>query len=293
MSSEVEAAIMDSPFEYLRTSESCRYWTKQTVKMRYFALWADFLQRYSENDSPRAGPCRSAGLELRTFGTNASALANVRAPGCTVLHKVVDNARICGISPLFDESGDIEDLAVLSSRTPSDFSGGESLFYFTSDYKVAEYHAAYAKRRIGAGRVSIISMAIPNAVLEQMQSTGELVHLFWPSDEWKETVWLSRRHRPSRLDLDDQAKLAIGTTARRPNGAYHQMRSFDEVTEDYVFKADHMNPDAAPSVQYVFRFDNENFLEEHAAQTMRATPFVDSDLAAWLQTYGSASTIST
>lgn len=298
MSSEFEAAMMDPAFDYLRTSESCRHWTKETITMRYAARWADFLQRSAQPGSPAAGTSRSPGFDLRTFGASASALASARVPGCTMLYKAMDETSISGMRGLwpsvFDESGNLRDLASLLSHTPSDFSADQSRYCFTPDYRVAEYHAAYIKRRIGTAAVCIVSLAIPNAALEQMQSAGELVRLSWPSDEWKETLWLSRRRQllPSHLERVDEAALVVGTAARRPNAAYHQLRSFDEVTEDHVFKAEHMNPDADPSVQFVFHYKSIDFLKKHAAQTMRVTPFLDSDLATWLQTHGTDSTTS-
>ncbi|TID00170.1 hypothetical protein CH35J_005326 [Colletotrichum higginsianum] len=321
MSDEFQAAIMDPNFKYLRTSESCHYWTKDTVEMRFAGLQdiqrasrlreASLRQRSTQHGSSGAGPSHSRsgsaaerddssarghrrnrtsssiqrlgapGVQLRTMGT-ASALAAANAPGCTMLFKGIDNARIHG---LFSESGNLQDITVLQSSPPGDFSGNQSRYYFSPDYKVAEYYAAYAKRRNSVSAVCIVSLAIPNAALEQMQST-ELVRIYWPSEEWKETVWLSRRRQllPSRLAMVSQATVVIGTIAKRPDEAYHRIQSFNEITENYILKADRLNP----SVQFVFHYRRgKDFLEQHAAQTMRVTPFVNSDLTAWLQANGS------
>ena len=80
-----------------------------------------------------------------------------------VLFKAIDQARIVR---LFDEHGDVAHFQSLQSQAPTDFAGNRSRYYFTPDYKVAQYYAGYAKRRVSCESVVIVTLRIPNAAIE-------------------------------------------------------------------------------------------------------------------------------
>ena len=93
-----------------------------------------------------------------------------------MLLKAIDQSRIAG---LFDEAGTLNRFETLQSLPPTDFSGTQSLFYFTPDHRVAVYYAAYAKRRTNCVSVVIVCLRIPNAAIESRCRTdldGPLPH---------------------------------------------------------------------------------------------------------------------
>ena len=96
-----------------------------------------------------------------------------------MLFKGIDQAHI---TDLFDETGALDHIRTLLSSTPSDFSGTRSLFYFSPDYKVAEYYAGYTKRRVDVESVVIICFQISNAVIESL-SAPEIQRVYWPNPE--------------------------------------------------------------------------------------------------------------
>ena len=234
---DVQNAIMDPRFQYLRLSQSCLDWVNDTVKMRYAGL--EDIQRSSreremqlrriatrsgDNQGGSGHGGRQGGLDIATGSSSSasqdqrsvsgfqqqntpgigpdiwgstSAIAARNAPGHTVLFKGVDQGRIAG---LFDEAGTLDRISTLLSSAPSSFSGTRSLFYFTPDHQAAVYHAAYAKRRANHESVVIICLRIPNTAISSL-SAPDFQRISWPSNEWKELIWRCRTVQPLLSDL--------------------------------------------------------------------------------------------
>ncbi|KAI3316584.1 hypothetical protein HD806DRAFT_517201 [Xylariaceae sp. AK1471] len=315
-------AIMDVHFHDIRHSQSCLYWAKDTVQMRYAGLeeiqraslhrqmaMQRFMSRPSgsrqahgsrETDrgpDTRADPSSSSstaqnrqsvsapqqqmtpGIATKTWGS-ASAIAARNVPGHTVLFKAIDQGRISG---LFDESGALHRIDTLLSPGPTDFSGTRSLFYFTPDYKLAQYYAAYAKRRANTESIVIICFPIPNSSIESL-SAPDIYRVFWPSAEWKELVWRSRTRAtlPTHVRKYRNAILKIGTISRKPNHVYHLLESWEDVTEAYVLRVP-VAGQGNPAIQYVFSGEDEGreFLLNHGAQDMKVFPYPYSELVTW------------
>jgi hypothetical protein len=320
---DVQNAIIDPQFKELYLSQSCLYWVNDTVEMRYAGL-QDIqrssreremaLQRAStrpggnqgggghdarQEDSnivPNSSSSNKFGQGQRSISGSQqqntpavladnwgseNAIAARRAPGYTVLFKSLDQGRITG---LFDEAGNLDAISRLLSPAPSDFSGTRSLFYFTPDYKVAAYYAAYAKRRANCESVVIVCLTIPIAAIENL-STPEIQTIYWPSNEWKKLIWHCRTAKPlpSSLRKYRQATLVIGTVSRKPHCVYHTMNSWQEVTEACLLLIDQIGP-KNPAIQYSFSGEEEGcqFLIENGAQNIKVFPYPQSELEKWL-----------
>lgn len=170
------------------------------------------------------------------------------------------------------------------SPPPSDFSRFKKLYYFSPDYKVAQYYAAYAKRRFNSsGQVVIICIRITNAAIEGL-SPPDIQKIFWPSNEWKELVWRCRTEKtlPSYLRKYHQAILIIGTASQKPNGVYHAMNSWEEITERHLLRAGDVGSGNG-DIQYAFSGDDDvtNFLTDHI-QDVKVFSYPEAALEAWL-----------
>ncbi|KAK4155550.1 hypothetical protein C8A00DRAFT_31595 [Chaetomidium leptoderma] len=287
IANDMQDAIMDPHFRYLRLSHSCLYWIRDTVEMRYAELQE--IQRKSEHGRPVSGLQQQqqqsmAGTAPKIWSVErANATAARDAPGYTVLYKAVDQARI---AYFFDEAGVLKNINALESRPPSDFSRNRCMFYFTPDVRVAEYSAGYAKRRSGGGSGSsivIFCLRIPNAAIDSL-AEPDIRRLHWPSDDWKELVWYSRTQQwplPSHLRPYRDALLIIGTKARKSHAAYRAMGSWEEVTEDCVLKVG-ARGELEEATQYVISGEDEGgeWLEENG--DMRMYLYTRSDLDTWL-----------
>ena len=318
---DVQNAIMDPRFKYLCLSQSCLYWVNDTIKMRYAGL--EDIQRSSreremqlrriatrsgDNQGGSGHGGRQGGPNIATGSSSStnqgqrsvsgsqqqntpgigpdiwgstSAIAARNAPGHTVLFKGLDQGRIAG---LFDEAGTLDRISTLLSSAPSDFSGTRSLFYFTPDYKVAVYYAAYAKRRANCESVLIVCLSIPNAAIESL-SAPDIQRIYWPSNEWKELIWRCHtvKSLPSHLRKYRQAILVIGTVSRKPDRIYNAMNSWQQVTESCLLRVGPSGQNN-PAVQYVFSGEEEGceFLIENGARNIRVFPYPPSELEAWL-----------
>jgi hypothetical protein len=309
-----QQAILDPAFRYIRLSESCVYWAKDTVHMRYYGLMEiqkasrdreNVLRRTAANPGSGQPPgqlfpnplytpsssslaaSRSVSVwqqqsspEISIYSSNsASATAARNAPGFVHLFKGIDQGRIAG---LLDDNGSISRIQTMLSSAPSDFSGRRRLYYFTPNFKVAQSYAAYAKRRANAETVVIIMMSIPNREIKSLQEP-EIFRLFWPNPEWAQLIWSCRNGRkiPKDLRKYQDAALVIGTISRKPNSAYEELASPDDVTEDYVLKVQDSEGRSVPATQYVFGEDGEDILATHGR--IKMFPFVLAELGAWIE----------
>lgn len=189
-------------------------------------------------------------------------------PETLVLFKAIDLGRT---DKLVNADGtiDMERILFLASQPPSDFSGTRRLNYFTPDIDVAESYAAYAKRRAGREAVVMITVHIPKKVILDMKEP-DVFRLHYPSPEWKQLVWYSRRIRPRPKTLrkyGDEGILIIGTISTGANRMYDDMKSWEEIDEHCLLRVGQLGKDM--SEQYCFiAEDGIDFLEEHGNFTV-------------------------
>ncbi|OAA54515.1 hypothetical protein SPI_08761 [Niveomyces insectorum RCEF 264] len=137
--------------------------------------------------------------------------------------------------------------------------------------------------------VVILCIPVPNAAIESLQEP-RILRVFWPSPEWKELIWTCRTSRdlPSHLRQFERATVIIGTSSRRPNRAFENMKSYLEVGEKYVLRVGQQG-EGRPAVQYAFagREHGKNFLLRNGARNLKLFSFAHDDLEEWLAAFPS------
>jgi hypothetical protein len=312
---EVQASIMDPVYKEIRLTESCCFWMKDTIELRYRGLEA--VQRASReramalqraasrpgrSDSGRhggssmgssstapitiggsggqrsiSGTMRMApGISSDTAFSNIARLAAQNSPGSITLYEGLDQARL---NDFFDDSGNIVSWRALLSAVPSDFLSREEGYYFTVHRDIAERYACYAKHRDDVSSVVVIHLTIPNHKIESM-STTLLQKTYWPSAEWKNLIWhcRTRRKLPTELCQFKQACLVIGTIATKPGKAYDRMDSPEQIDEGCVLKT----KDGRNAVQYMFHNnEGEQFLENLVSGSLSVHPVSTAEFLQW------------
>ncbi|KAI1380811.1 hypothetical protein F4677DRAFT_404690 [Hypoxylon crocopeplum] len=312
---EVQASIMDPIFRDIRLTESCLFWIKDTVDLRYRGLVevqkasrdrTMTLQRASSrpvgsgsggHGGSSMGPSSTytttvgvsggqhsisgtmgmaPGISRDTAMSQIAVSAAENSPGYTTLYKGLDQARLNGV---FDDDGNVVNIGKLLSTPPTDFLSRDSGFYFAVNRDVAEYYACYAKRRDDVSSVAIVHITIRNSAIENLSAT-QLQKTYWPNTEWKNLVFHCRRRLrlPAELRKFKDACLIIGTIAKKPNSVYNTMDSAQQITEAMVLKTS----EGCNAVQYVFHNDEgEEFLEEHATPGLKVFPLTAQEFAVW------------
>ncbi|CAG9980436.1 unnamed protein product [Clonostachys byssicola] len=320
LSTDFQDRIMHPTFTDIRLTQSCAYWCKDTVEMRYGALRSiqqssldrqrllEDLRGHGYSSPSSSQQCQAVGhapfigplisvahsekeqqpastsqAPVSIFGHAPSIndIATNGIDGYTILFKSIDESRT---QIFLDAQGCIQDIGVLLSSTPSDFSSDRALFYFTPDFETAHYYAGYAKIRGGENtNVLIICVAIPNEAIQSL--TGDaLQYLYWPNEDWKEYVWCNRARKTMPLELRRfrRATLLIGSTAKKTSQAWGQLAGSSSVTENYVLKIN-----GEPAVQYVFDGSDQgqDFLMESIVPRPYMYQFTKSDY--WFRDKGS------
>ncbi|KAK0715474.1 hypothetical protein B0H67DRAFT_537883 [Lasiosphaeris hirsuta] len=304
ISRSTQNAIMDPVYRRVRLTRSCLFWIEDTMETRYRTLQS--MQRASRGremalERARSQPSGSAsttnqavsfsshggrrsisstqqedvGLEADT-AMSARALAAQNAQGFTLLWKGISQLYLDG---LFDSNGNVVGISRLVSLPQTDFCRGPA-FYFVVDRDIAVYYANYAKRRANYSSAVLVRIAIPNPAIEGMSSTERLT-VYWPSEEWKELVFRSRRFNPypSHLRKYKQATLIIGSIAGKPTPLFVNMDSPSQITEPMVLK----NAAGQHAVQYVWPLEpaGEDFLLEHGAPHLKVYHLTREENEAW------------
>lgn len=294
MSASVQDAIMDINFKQIRITQSCVDWVTDTVQMRYAGLkeiQRTSCEREMQLERERSGQrddrtSSNMGSDLgggsQRCGSSSQGGGSIRCdswdpdifkgaqddPETLVLFKAIDLGRT---NKFVNADGTIEmqNILFLASQTPSDFSGTRRLNYFTPDMDVAEFYAAYAKRRAGREAVIMVTVHIPKKVILDMKEP-DVFRLHYPTPEWKQLVWYSRCIRPRPKPLrkyGDEGILIIGTISTGANRMYDDMKSWEEIDEHCLLRVGQMGKDV--SEQYCFIVEEGiDFLEEHGKFTV-------------------------
>ena len=298
---DTQRAIMEPAFKVLRLSMSCGEWCEDTIRMRYAGLveiQAESLNREQSLRHSDAHTSGSGATESQSTSGQAStdalasnhphassygslsALSASRAPGSVVLYKGLDKGRITN---LLNDDGSLRELSSLQSASPNDFFSRAVAFYFTPNLDVAEYYAAWAKRRSITEEVVIVSITIPNSAIEQMQEPIGY-RLYWPSDDWKKLIWncLRGQKHPRELRKYRHATLIIGTTSKRPSLYYHTLDYWEQVSERCVLKMVYATREVI-AIQYCFSgHEGGDFLEENITN-IQVVPFRHPDMEGLLR----------
>jgi hypothetical protein len=174
----------------------------------------------------------------------------------------------------------LDRISTLLSSAPSDFSGTRSLFYFTPDYQVVVYYAAFAKRCANCESVVIVCLRIPNSAIESL-SAPDIQRIYWPSNEWMELIWRCRTVKPlsSYLRKYRHAILVIGTLSRRPDSIYHAMNSWHQVTETCLLRVG-PSGQGNPTIEYVSpeKKRDVSFSSKTVLETSKSFPILNPSL---------------
>ena len=321
MCQSVQDAIMDPTFNLVRLTNSCVFWVRDTLLMRYAGLedigrasrqremelvrtvtrpggigsgagisgesWegrrgVNIQQgRSTKAESSSQGRRSVSGLQQQTTPGISSMLWSPntsieKKPEHIVLFKGIDQGRITG---LFNETGEVQDIETLLSSPPSDFSGTRSLFYFTPDQKVAEYYAAYAKRRANCESVVMVCLSIPKIEIDNLEADTQ--YLYWPTPQWKQLVWRCKQPKslPKPLRKYRDAFLIIGTISKGAQRVFKNLQTWEEMTNACVLYVPSSNQ-SNPAVQYVFSGQEEGceFLTQHGK--IEVFPFSEAAIQA-------------
>ncbi|KAF4962446.1 hypothetical protein FSARC_9475 [Fusarium sarcochroum] len=301
VATELQEAIMDRRFKYLRLNNTCVRWVRETIKMRYAGLEdiqrasrergqalrrAGFRPRGSNpSDSSASHPVsrisgghRDPFPEISVGSCSSSSDVDTRdAPEMTFLYKAIDQARIRGV---VDDKGRLNErwIHLLSENTPSEYSGNRTMYHFTTSFELAKYYAAYTKRRAKLETVVVVRIAIRNKAVEDMPE-GMIQRIYWPDPEWKELIWTCRTGPvPRSLLKYRDAALIIGTMSGRVS-TDRRSSSWQDISEDSVLKID-----GQPAIQYAFssEIEGQELLVTHAARTVKVLPFLESEFHQWM-----------
>jgi hypothetical protein len=214
------------------------------------------------------------------FWNSDAAKSRRDEPGRTVLFKGIDLARIHN---LFGDDGRLKNIESLLSAPPSDFSATRSLFYFTADYNVAEYYAAYAKRRTVCESIVMVMLSIPKQIIDDLEEP-DLQRLYW-DPRWKQLVWRSKlaKSLPPPLRKYRNALLIIGHISKGAKDKFEAMETWESLTDDFVLRVPPSNSNIA--VQYVFSGEEEGreFLAENGK--FDVLRFSDNDVEVLMRRY--------
>lgn len=166
----------------------------------------------------------------------------------------------------------------------------QSHFYFTNDRDVAEYYAAYAKRRVICESVVMIVLTIPQEKIDELfdevegeadnNNTKRASRLYYPSPQWKQLIWRSKRPKPLPTDLRKyrDALLLVGSTSKEATNTYQEMEHWENVDGNCVLRLAGPDGRMKDATQYVFSGleEGQQFLLE---QKMQVFPFSAEEAA--------------
>ncbi|KAL7960377.1 hypothetical protein V8C34DRAFT_312709 [Trichoderma compactum] len=289
---DTQDAIMDSVFKRTRLTESCIFWIRNTIELRYEALKSTIQEASREMEQASPEGSTSQGTSRGGIGARSdsetirmtpwvsqdtamseAALCATNAPGSLTLYRGMERSRL---TRLFDSNGNLDNIQALSSRPPTDFAGRVSPYCFVVDRDVAIEYAAFNKRRSDRSSVVIVHATFENSTIERL-SEDKIQRIYWPSEEWKRLVIFSRtaKRLPSDLGKFKHASLIIGTVSARPSLAYVNMKCYTEITENMVLK----NPTGRDAVQYAFLDDEGGELFEKAE--LKVFPITTAEFSRW------------
>jgi hypothetical protein len=155
--------------------------------------------------------------------------------------------------------------------------------YFGTSLETAQMYASYLKRRdSGCHEFVVIRLCIPDAAFQNLDST-QLVHVHFPSDDWKKLVWHCRTSRSSNdFDRFDKASVIVGNVACKSDQTFRELESWEDVSEEHVLGLESHGGQA--EVQYAFSChrDGMEFLAIHATD-IEILRYSDREYWQWME----------
>lgn len=290
-----QAAMMTPLCKEIRLTESCKFWLLDTIRAKYSSL--EDIQKFSRERAmaarraqlrPNAGSSGSSGslapqqplLPGQTSTSSSShSISNIsstqpgaspltavspaarsNAPGHSVLYKGGYSTRLL---KAFNEQGKITygTLGSLQSQSPGDFHSGQLALYLALDFDIAAKYAFWAKKRDSSLAVSILRLEMPNAAIEALDETEKRT-VYWPSQEWKDLVWICRRDDkfPKQLTKFQKPTVIIGSICGKPDEVITSLSSSDLIKNSMVLQ----RKDGGKAVQYAFmHIQGRHFVADH------------------------------
>ena len=227
------ARILDPDFTNVFLTQEPVYWLIDTIEVRFMSL-----EEGEDQPNIRSSPSTSE-------SSSNSLLPPVSArPGETILWKGIARRRVrsfLGSSRFLS--------ADLRSGPHGDFNASKEVLYFTPSVEGSMMYAGYVKRRAGNGGACLLRLALPNEVLDYAKPCS----LRFPSDEFKQTVWMSRRGESlcGVLDGVHGAQLLVGDTCKAAEESITRLEGWASVDERNLLRLS----DGSRMTQYMFDVD--------------------------------------
>ncbi|KAF2708186.1 hypothetical protein K504DRAFT_534826 [Pleomassaria siparia CBS 279.74] len=237
--------IMDPKFQYLRLSSSASEWALDTLSLSWEFLDGldarvkrskkELVMRSTSPDPsliPMPAIKPSSSLSSALHGGSSSLLLASEAeppkqmPGKSMFYKGGGWDRLISI---FNPDGSLN-LSEIVSDPPTDFHPFFFNLYFTKQYDVAEHYAEYAGRRVPAQTPTIMTVAVPQAIMAQSRE------IF--GADWRNLIWHSRNKTvlveaggrlPSQLSEYEEAQVLIGNICYQGTDQIKRLKSSDEL----------------------------------------------------------------
>jgi hypothetical protein len=253
-------AIMDPDFTDCRVTATAKHWILDSLQARYRVLMKA-TEASEERVKRRRDPIRKVGMSLthqeaKHIGDKSSqgepriAYKNAfpdHAPGTTTLYIGADKLQF---DQAFLSNGEVH-LELMSSVSPSDFSGvPQAMLYTAVDREVAHHYAGYARRRLGASNVMcILAIHVPESFIQSLNPY--ILHF---GDLWKQVLHKCRKgySLTGNLAHISTQKLIIGHICGKANPTIAKKTSWNELTLDDVLEIDR-NGENIKAIQYFFR----------------------------------------
>ncbi|KAK3111075.1 hypothetical protein LTR53_014022 [Teratosphaeriaceae sp. CCFEE 6253] len=150
-------------------------------------------------------------------------------------------------------------LKPLLSPAPSDFCGRTQVYAFTPDLDAAQHAARFAQALCHPAGVCLVRIEVP----AKLWADTPRLELRWPSREWQQVVFCSRRSDPvTPKDLQRRylaAQLLIGDTTTGSSGQYGKMREAADVNDECLLT---LPPVDRPVTQFGFGHGTSDDFEE-------------------------------
>ena len=239
---KLQNAILLPEFADLRGTASCKFWILDAMGMKWRALQAlnddlrmqqvriQHRKKPAKTGRPKAGSILSVPSLPNPSGRKEGGRATSNHPESALLLSTNDLERTSDsiVETAFDaplnldrhtmlwragdrrkhqafyneSSGHVELAAIATS--PGDFSGRNSVGYFTPQREVADRYAQWSKHKAEIALITILQVAVPSSFVESLDT-----EYLWFGDVWKQVVWWSRRGLTLPNALKDLKKKAL------------------------------------------------------------------------------------
>ncbi|MCJ1385010.1 hypothetical protein MMC17_008128 [Xylographa soralifera] len=168
-------AILDPDYQQIRYTQSAKYWVVDSMRGRFRILSA------AQESSIERARFRKREAARKVAGTWTKEEIEKESPKPTVAYGTAYPQYVPGSITLwighdklrFKEAfppGEEVFLERMSSEAPSDFCGLPAAMLYTAlDMEVAQINAGYAKRRIESSTSCLLSIQIPNALIQSLE----------------------------------------------------------------------------------------------------------------------------